>query len=50
MKETSSPSSRLKWSGAITGPLAQYLAAEVPLDDGLAALLDLPRLLEAARA
>jgi len=37
-------------SGAITGPLAQYLLAEVLLDDGLAALLDLPRLLEAARA
>lgn len=37
-------------SGAITGALATYLAAEVPLDDGLAALLDLPRLLEAARA
>ena len=37
-------------SGAITGALAQYVEAEVALEGGLAALVDLPRLLEAARA
>ena len=37
-------------SGAFGGLLAQYLTAEVELDDDLAGLLDLERLLEAARA
>ncbi len=37
-------------SGALTGPLAQYLTSEVTLDGDLAGLLDLERLLEAARA
>lgn len=44
------PADRQAPSGAITGPLAQYLAAEVTLHDDLAGLVDLERLLEAARA
>ena len=41
---------RHKPSGAITGLLAQYVTGEVTHDGELAGLLDLERLLEAARA
>lgn len=44
------PDAREAPSGSIAGALAQYVTAEVELGGELAALLDLPRLLEAARA
>ena len=44
------PADREAPSGAIAGSLAQYVTAEVTLHGELAALVDLPRLLEAARA
>ena len=47
---TVEPDTREAPSGAIAGALAQYVTAEVELGGELAALLDLPRLLEAARA
>ena len=44
------PGDRQEPSGVITGPLAQYVAEEVQIGDQLGGLLDLERLLEAARA